>query len=227
VSKLLPREKAIRFGISSLTDEELLALIIKSAYKNKSVYELVDELLEVSNGFENLLSLTYEELISIKGIKQAKAFEIIAILEIAKRINKIDRIEETNYDQPNKVVNWLRTNIAFSDKEEFLTIYLNGKGSIIKSEIMFKGNKNSSMVGIDEILRKAILIKASYILVAHNHPSGNIEPSVADIEITERLAKSASMIGIPLLDHIIISKNDYFSFKNNDMLKWLRWKRSY
>lgn len=219
MSKLLPREKAIRFGISSLTDEELLALIIKSAYKNKSVYELVDELLEVSNGFENLLSLTYEELISIKGIKQAKAFEIIAILEIAKRINKIDRIEETNYDQPNKVVNWLRTNIAFSDKEEFLTIYLNGKGSIIKSEIMFKGNKNSSMVGIDEILRKAILIKASYILVAHNHPSGNIEPSVADIEITERLAKSASMIGIPLLDHIIISKNDYFSFKNNDMLK--------
>ena len=219
MNNLLPREKAKEFGIASLTDNELLALIIKSAYKNKTVFELVDEILSISNGFSNLLSLNYEELVSIKGIKQAKAFEILAILEISKRLNRVDKIEEINLDEPKKVVNWLRLNIAYSDKEEFFTIYLNGQGNIIKSEVMFKGSKNSSMVGIDEILRKAILNKASYILVAHNHPSGNPSPSKADIDLTKRLFSAAQLISIPLIDHIIISKNDYFSFKNNDMLK--------
>ena len=84
---------------------------------------------------------------------------------------------------------------------------------------MYKGNKHSSNVGIDEILRKAILLKSSYILVAHNHPSNNIKPSKADIDLTDNLYNACNMMGVRLLDHIIIGKSDYFSFKNNDMLK--------
>ena len=215
----MPRQKAMEYGISSLSETELLALIIKSAYKGRNVFELSNDIIEAANGFENLLSITYEELINIKGIKQAKALELMAILEIFKRLSKIDKISEPHLDNPAKVVEWLRFNLGYSNQEEFFVVYLNNACNIIKSEIMYRGNKHSSNVGVDEILRKAILLKSSYILVAHNHPSNNIKPSKADINLTYNLFNACKMMGVGLLDHIIIGKTDYFSFKNNDMLK--------
>ena len=113
---MMPREKAIEYGISSLTNNELLALVIKSAYKNKNVYELADDILQLANGFNNLLTLSYEELISIKGIKKAKALEIMAILEISKRLSKIDSISEKQLSNPGKVVEWMRFNVGFSNQ---------------------------------------------------------------------------------------------------------------
>ncbi len=180
--------------------------------------QLAEDVIKAADGFSNLLSLTYEELVSIKSIKKAKALEIMAILEIYKRLSKVDRISEPELNSPGKIVEWLRFQLSFSHQEEFFVIYLNARGSIIKSEVMFKGNSRSSLVGIDEILRKAILIKASMILVAHNHPSDNVEPSNADLELTARLSEASSMMGIPLIDHIIVGKSDYFSFKNHGML---------
>lgn len=216
---LLPREKALKYGINYLENEELLALIIKSAYKDKNVFDLVEEILNLANGFHNLLSLTYEELITIKGIKQAKAMELLAILEIFKRLSKMEKISQAELDNPDKVVEWLRFNISFSNQEEFFVIYMTSKGVILKAETMYKGSRNSSCVGIDQILRKAILIKASCILVAHNHPNDNLRPSDADIELTRSLKKSCDLMSIPLLDHIIVGKSGYFSFKNHNMLK--------
>ena len=216
--ELLPREKALQYGISSLNNIELLALIIKSAYKYRNVMQLAEDVIKAADGFSNLLSLTYEELVAIKGIKKAKALEIMAILEIYKRLSKVDRIAEPELNSPGKIVEWLRFQLSFSHQEEFFVVYLNARGNIIKSEVMFKGNSRSSLVGIDEILRKAILIKASMILVAHNHPSDNVEPSKADLELTARLSEASVMMGIPLVDHIIIGKSDYFSFKNHGML---------
>ena len=216
--ELLPREKALQYGISSLNNIELLALIIKFAYKDRNVMQLAEDVIKAADGFSNLLSLTYEELVAIKGIKNAKALEIMAILEIYKRLSKVDRISEPELNSPGKIVEWLRFQLSFSHQEEFFVVYLNARGNIIKSEVMFKGNSRSSLVGIDEILRKAILIKASMILVAHNHPSDNVEPSNADLELTTRLSEASSMMGIPLVDHIIVGKSDYFSFKNHGML---------
>lgn len=220
MKELMPREKAKLYGINSLSQRELLALIIKSAYKDRNVFELADDILNVANGFENLLSLSYEELVNIKGIKDAKAMEILAILEIYKRLSKVDMVkEEEKMNSPGKIVKWLRFNLSFSSQEEFLVIYISNKGKIINSEVMFKGNRNSSIVGIDAILRKAILLKATGLIVAHNHPSDNVEPSTADIEITDKLYHSCQMMGIPLIDHIIVGKYDYFSFKENGVLK--------
>lgn len=219
MNDMMPREKALEYGISSLNNNELLALVLKSAYKNKNVFELVNEILNLANGFNNLLSLSYEELVSIKGIKTAKALEIMAILEISKRLSKIDMINEKELSNPNKVVEWLRFNVAYSNQEEFFAVYLNAKGGIIKSEILFKGSKNSSIVAVDEILRKAILLKSSAIIVAHNHPSDDVNPSQNDIDLTKKLYKSSILIGVPLLDHIIIGKSSYFSFKNHFMLE--------
>lgn len=214
---MLPREKALNYGISSLSNLELICLIVKSGYKDKNVFEVVDEILDVCNGFNNLLSLTYEELINIKGINKAKALEIMAILEIASRLTKIDEIKEENLDRPEKVVDWLKFKLGYSNQEQFFVIYLNGRGKVIKSEVLYKGSKNASTIAIDEILRKAILLKSSGIIVSHNHPSGNIKPSSADIDVTNKLIEACRLIGIPLLDHLIVSKNDYFSFKNNGL----------
>lgn len=215
----MPREKALEYGISSLNNNELLALIIKSAYKDRNVFELADDILNLANGFNNLLSLSYEELVSIKGIKTAKALEIMAILEISKRLSKIDMISEKQLANPSKVVEWLRFNVGYSNQEEFFAVYLNQRGSIIKAEVMYKGSKNSSTVGIDEILRKAIILKASALVVAHNHPSDDVQPSNKDIELTNKLNNASKLVGIPLLDHLIIGKSSHFSFKNNSMLE--------
>ncbi len=218
MNNMMPREKAIKYGIASLNNNELLALVLKSAYKDRNVFELAEDVLTLANGFRNLLSLSYEELISIKGIKQAKALEIMAILEISKRLSKVDRICEAQLLNPDKVVEWIRFNVGYSNQEEFFVVYLNGKGSIIKSEVLYKGSKNSSIVAVDEILRKAIILKASGIVVAHNHPSDNVEPSVADINVTKKLYESSLLVDIPLLDHIIIGKSGYYSFKQNKIL---------
>ena len=215
---MLPREKALQYGISSLSNIELLALIIKSAYRDRNVMELSNDVIEAAGGFTNLLSLTYEELIAIKGIKKARALEILAMLEIYKRLSKVDHISEPQFDSPGKVVEWLRFQLGYSLQEEFFVVYMNARGHIIRSEVMFKGNSRSSLVGIDEIMRKAVLNKAAMILVAHNHPSDNIEPSKADIELTQKLSEAACLFGIPLIDHIIIGRSDYFSFKNHGML---------
>lgn len=218
MNELMPREKALAYGISSLSNNELLALVIKSAYRDKNVFELADDVLQTADGFNNLLSLSYEELVSIKGIKTAKALEIMAILEISKRLSKVDTICEKQLSNPSKVVEWMRFNVGYSNQEEFFVVYLNARGNIIKSEVMYKGSKNSSIVAIDEIIRKAIILKSSSIIVCHNHPSDNIEPSSEDINITHCLYESCKMVGIPLLDHIIIGKSNYFSFKNHSML---------
>lgn len=215
MKELMPREKALEYGISSLNNNELLALIIKSGYKDQNVFNIVESIINVANGFENLLSLSYEELLSVNGINKAKALELLAILEIAKRLTKIDKISEKSLNCPEKVVDWLRFNLAYSNQETFFAVYLNNSGKIIKSEILYKGTKNMSVVSIDEILRKAIIFKASGIIVAHNHPSNSCTPSSNDIELTNKLSNACKLIDIPLLDHLIISRNDYFSFKKN------------
>ena len=216
---MMPREKALSYGISSLGNSELIALVVKTGNKEKNVIELAEEILDTANGFSNLMSLSYEELISIKGIKKAKALELMAILEIAKRLTRMENISESQLNEPKKVVEWLTANLGYSSQEEFFAVYLNGRGGIIKSEVLYKGNKNSASVGVDEIFRKAILLKASSLLVAHNHPSDNVNPSDADIRLTRKLSSSGKMMGIPLLDHIIIGRTGYFSFKNHNMLE--------
>ena len=111
---MLPREKTLKYGINYLTNEELLALVIKTGPKGSNVFKLVEEIIEKANGFKNLLTLTYEELTSIKGIGKAKSLELLAILEIARRLSSMDTISERQLDTPDKIADWLRFEITFS-----------------------------------------------------------------------------------------------------------------
>lgn len=215
---MLPREKALKYGVKTLTNEELIALILKSGYKNHNVFCLSKDVLNMARGFKNLLTLSYEELVSIKGISKAKALELMAILEITKRLCSIDEVKEEEMNSPNKLVDYLRFNIGFSMQEEFYVIYLDSSGSILKEDVLFKGSKNRSIVAVDEVIRQALLNKASAFVVSHNHPSGKVTPSRADIEITNSLRKVGELMNIPLLDHIIVSKSDFYSFKQSGLL---------
>ena len=215
---MLPREKALNYGIETLNNEELLALVIKSGGKNNSVFEISKNIINKAGGFNNLLSLNYEELIDTKGISNAKALEILAILEIAKRILTINSVKEDYIHDSNDVVNYIKCNISFSITEEFFVIFLKSNGSIIKGEVLFKGTYNSSNVGVNELLRKALLYKAVSIIIAHNHPSGNINPSNEDIILTKRIADACKLMDIRLLDHIIVTTNSHFSFKSNGLV---------
>lgn len=216
--ELLPREKALNYGICSLTNNELLALVIKSAYKNKNVFELAEDIIEKSGGFNNLLRLTYEELISIKGIKKAKALELLAILEISRRLSKVETVSDNNALNPLVLVDYLRFSQGFKNQEEFFVVYIATNGRVIKIDSLFKGTSIKAIVGVDEIFRRALLYKASYIVIAHNHPSGNIVPSKEDLNITKQIGEVGRLIGISLLDHLIISNTSYYSFKTHNLL---------
>lgn len=215
----MPREKALSYGFNSLSENELIALILKSAYKGSNVFILADELIKKANGFSNLLSLKYEELIDIKGIKKAKALEIMAILEICKRLTRIDKVSENKMVlNPDKVIDYLRFKIGYGNQEEFFVVFVDNKSKILKAKTMYKGTNDRTYVGIDEILREALLLKAKGIIISHNHPSGDTSPSDADIELTKNIAEGCRHIGISFIDHIIVSKSSYYSFKSSGIL---------
>lgn len=218
MNKLLPREKALEFGIGSLDDQELLALILKTGYAKQSVFEVASDLLEKANGISNLCALDYEELLSIKGLGEAKALELLAIGEINKRLSRIDKVSETTFNDPASLVNWIRFNIAFNNQEEFFVLYISSIGKVIKNEVLFKGTKSSSLVSVDEVLRRAVLLRADSLVVAHNHPGGMANPSEADLDITEKLMKCLKLMDLKLLDHVIVTRNDFFSFRKAGLL---------
>lgn len=218
MSKLLPREKAKKFGIESLDDQELLAIVLKTGYADVSVFKVAEDLLEKANGISNIWALDYEELLSIKGLGEAKALELLAIAEISKRLSRIDKVSEETLKDPSSLVNWIRFNIAFNNQEEFFVLYISSKGTIIKDEVLFKGTKSSSLVSVDEILRRAVLLRADSLVVAHNHPGGTACPSSADLDITEKLKQCLKLMDLRLLDHVIVTRDDFFSFRNAGLI---------
>lgn len=215
---VLPREKATQWGIESLEDKELLALVLESAGRGNSVFILAEELLALAGNLPRLLSLSYEELTSIKGIKQAKAYTLMAVFEIYRRILQVHKLERVLLNSNDKVTAWVRATIGFENQENFFVLFLNNHLELIRSEVLFKGSADSSLVSIKELLRKAILYRASNLVIAHNHPSGHCYPSSEDKKITEAIQNILRFMDMRLVDHIIVSPEDSFSFRKENLL---------
>lgn len=213
-----PREKALYNGIDSLSNEELLALILRCGTKNKNVIELATFIMKKYYTFNNLINCTYEELIKIEGIKQAKAVEILAIMEISKRIqkNRIGELKKIN--SPEDIYKHFSLLINEEKQEVFMVIFLNIKSHIIKYEKLFIGGVNSSIIDINVIFKKAINYGASKIICLHNHPSGDSSPSTQDVLITKKIMKVGEIVSVPLVDHIIIGKGNYTSLKKESYI---------
>lgn len=208
-----PREKVKVFGIKSLSHRELLALVLRSGIKGKSALELADDLLKQANGIHGLSGLEYEDLIKMNGIKGAKASEICAISELSRRMAFYQSTNVDIVDQPLRLVQWLKKEMGSLKQEHFLVVFLNTKNHIIGYRPLFIGGLDRSIVHPREVFKHAINHSAARIVVVHNHPSGDVTPSENDWNVTQVLEEAGQTMGIPLLDHIIISERGYTSLR--------------
>lgn len=208
-----PRERLLLYGPDNLSNEELLMIILKTGTKKYSVKELANKLLIEVGGISNLKDITINKLTKIEGIGKIKAIELLAIIELSKRINAPTKeLELLSCTSPINIINYF--NYLFKDKnqEEFYCLYLDNKKKYLDKQKLFIGSINTSIVHPREIFKKAYLLSASFIICIHNHPSGDATPSLEDIEVTRKLKEIGSLHGIPLIDHIIIGSNNYYSF---------------
>ena len=213
-----PREKAWRYGVESLSTRELLALLIRCGIKGRSALEVADALLKKTNGLNGIAESTIHELVKVPGISKTKALEIKACLELAKRIGYETALQQNVISSPKDMVSWLQLEIGASQQEVFLVVFLNTAHHILSYEILFKGTINMSMVSAREVFQEALLRNAAAIILVHNHPSGEITPSKEDLFTTFKMIELGEMMDLPVLDHIIVSKNRYFSLKHAGLL---------
>jgi len=213
-----PREKMINQGTQRLSNAELIAILIHTGNKNQNAIELSNEIINTFGGLSGLTDITFDELISIKGIGAAKACNILAALELNKRISTFSKKKKMKITSPNDVCNLFMDELRYEKKEQFITVLLNTKSELISTEVISMGNLNSSIVHPREVYKYAIKKSAASVLFIHNHPSGDPKPSQNDKEITKRLTEVGDIIGINVLDHIIIGNNQHFSFKENNLI---------
>ena len=211
-----PRERLKELGVDKLSNEELLAITINSGHKDLSAKELSLKILKEINDLNNI---SYEKLISIKGVGEAKACSILAAIELGKRLNtNIKTIKGLKITSPKVLYDYYLPKLKHLKQEHFIVIYINKKQEIITDKTLFIGSNNKSIVDPKEIFKYAYELNASYIICIHNHPSGNVLPSNDDLITTKVIKEASNLLNIPLIDHIIIGKNKYYSLnENNDM----------
>ena len=210
-----PRERLINVGVESLSDEELLAIILKTGVKNMSVKNLASYILSALSGIENLKDLNYYEIKKIKGIGEAKACTLVALSEISKRMNrKVVSLTGIKLNTPLKVFEFYKSKVD-KTQEQFYCIYLDASKKVIKEKLLFIGTANYSLVHPRDIFKEAYLLNATGIICVHNHPSGEVLPSREDLNLTVRLSDVGLLLGIKVIDHIIIGADKYYSFLEN------------
>ncbi|WP_339049157.1 RadC family protein [Spiroplasma endosymbiont of Colias croceus] len=211
-----PREKAIKYGFDALSDNELLAIILRTGTKEKNVLFLAQEIITNFNGLENLNKVTIKSLMSIKGIGVSKALEILSCLEIVKRIRTIE--SQKKYFKiiiPEDVFNLVNAYYQNLTQEHFYLLLLNNQNKLIHQNLLYKGTNDTMKIDVKDMLHLALIHKSSKVICIHNHPSGNSEPSLSDLYITEEIKKNFQVFNITLVDHIIIGKGNYFSINLN------------
>ena len=211
-----PRERLKELGVDKLSNEELLAITINSGHKDLSAKELSLKILKEINDLNNI---SYEKLVSIKGVGEAKACSILAAIELGKRLNtNIKTIKGLKITSPKVLYDYYLPKLKHLKQEHFIVIYINKKQEIITDKTLFIGSNNKSIVDPKEIFKYAYELNASYIICIHNHPCGNVLPSNDDLITTKVIKEASNLLNIPLIDHIIIGKNKYYSLnENNDM----------
>lgn len=213
-----PREKALDQGVQSLSNRELIAILIRSGTKQWSALEVADKILNASNGLGALSVMPLEQLMQIDGIKSAKGLSLLAAFELGRRI-AFDKIRQgISIEKPQDLVEWLNMQIGFKQQEHFIVLFLNQKNQILCYRTLFKGTLTNASVHPREIFQEAMRVGCARIICVHNHPSGDASPSDADIAITQSIVESGHLVSIPLMDHIIVSKNTYKSFRQMQLI---------
>lgn len=213
-----PREKAIRFGIDSLKDEELLALIINSGTIGRSSLDIARDLINDCHYLNELMNKPEQYFLSFKGLKTAKAIKLMAAIEIAKRIDQKKQLIYEENSQVNSDSLYRRYALTFSKltQEIMAIVILNKNKQIIYEKNLYQGDDSNIIINMRDILRLLMIHNGYYFYLIHNHPNGSILPSELDISFTKKIKNKAKQINVSLLDHIVISKTGYYSiFKDS------------
>ncbi len=209
-----PREKLIQYGPEKLSNSELLAILLGSGKKGENVIELANKILKKFKA-ESLPNLSFDDLKNYSGLGPAKACEIVACFELGKRLLKDKKA--TLIMSPKEVWEELK-DIRDNKKEHFIAFFLDTRNQVIKREIISVGSLNANLVHPREVFEPAIAHLVAQIILAHNHPSGDSEPSEDDLEITKRLVESGKILGIDVIDHIIVTRNSFISLKEKNLM---------
>jgi len=209
---LLPREKMLSFGITSLTDTELLALFLRTGTAGKSVFILAQELLQHFGSLHGLLNADLKEFRYVEGIGLAKFAQLKGIAELARRYHSVRVLGDNPLLSPEMTKDFLQSQLSDAEREIFMVIFLDNQHRVVKHSRMFSGTLRHVEVHPREIVREAIKVNAAAVILAHNHPSGCAEPSKADKDITDRIIKCCQFMDIRVLDHFIIGRGEYVSF---------------
>ena len=216
-----PYEKCIECGATSLSNAELLAVLLRTGTRGRSALDLAQYLLGNECGEDGLLnihSLTFEHLKSIKGIGEVKAIQILCLSELTKRLAKANAKEKLILNQPSTIAEYYMEEMRHQKQETMKLLMLNTKSKLLGENDISKGTVNAAIVSPREIFIEALEKKAVAIVLIHNHPSGDPAPSENDFYLTKRIKEAGKLIGIELLDHIIIGNNCYISFAQEKLL---------
>lgn len=213
-----PRERFLQEGARSLSAQELLALLLRTGTKDESVIQLANRLISTFEGLRLLKDASIEEITAIKGIGEAKAIQILASVELGRRVSSLNYNDRYVIRSPQDCANYCMDEMRFLSQEHFVCLYLNTKNQVLHKQTIFIGSLNASIVHPREVFKEAFRRSAASIICLHNHPSGDPAPSREDIEVTKRLAECGKIIGIDLLDHVIIGEQKYVSLKEKGYL---------
>ena len=209
-----PKEKLLSYGADTLNNSELLAIILRTGTKGENVLQLSNRLLSEFQGLDGILEASLDNITSIKGIKEGKASQILALAELFKRFRTFKSADrDIKIMSPNDIAMLINGEMSLLKQEILKVIFLNTKNIVIGTRDVFKGSLNTSIVHPREIFKEAVNKSSAKIIICHNHPSGDPTPSKEDINITLRIKECGEIMGIELLDHIIIGKNNFISLK--------------
>lgn len=217
-----PYERCLREGAQALSDAELLSIVIRTGCKEQNSLEVATKILALNypqEGILGLLHLSLPELTSVKGIGTVKAVQLLCIGELSKRIWKRKSVKRgAMFREPGEIAGFYQEDMRHREQEQFYVMFFNTRQELIRDVLMSQGTVNASLVSPREVLIEALRSQAVSMILIHNHPSGNPEPSREDVLLTKRISEAGSVIGIRTLDHIIIGDVSYFSFKERGLL---------
>lgn len=213
-----PRERLVTFGVESLSNEELISIILKTGTKDRSVKVLANDVLNLIDNIKSLNEMTINRLLNVKGIGLVKAIELIAAIELGKRIYSKKYDEKLKCSSASDIYSFNKYLFDNKKQEYFYCLYLNSKNELIERKLLFMGTVNRSVVHPREVFKYAYLSSASGIICMHNHPSGDVTPSKDDIMFTKALVEVGRLQNIPVLDHVIMGDDSYYSFQEQGII---------
>ena len=210
---LLPRERLAKEGVEALSNQELLAILLRTGTRQASVFEIAQKVLNNLSSLTDLKKMTLQELQSLSGIGRVKAIELQAMMELGHRIHKHETLEMESIISSQKLAKKMQQELGHKKQEHLVALYLNTQNQIIHQQTIFIGSATRSIAEPREILHYAIKHMATSLILVHNHPSGAVAPSRNDNHVTKLVKEACDLMGIVLLDHLIVSHSNYFSYR--------------